>query len=110
MNPLTYKDFVGTVDYDEEDRIFYGKLVDVNAHVLYHGATSDEVQAAFEEAVDDYLTYCQETGHTPRQSRSETVQLALTLDAHRRLADRAAAAGKSLSEFASDVLEAHVSR
>lgn len=109
MNSLAYKGFVGTVDYDEEDEIFYGKLVDVNAHVLYHGTSASDVQAAFEEAVDDYLDYCEETGHPPRKNLSETVELVLPSDLHRRLTDRAAAAGKSLNELASEVLEAHLS-
>lgn len=42
---MTYKGYIGTVHYSEEDEVFHGEL-----------------KKAFHEAVDDYLETCKEMG------------------------------------------------
>ena len=51
---LEYKGYKGTIEFCEEDNVFFGKLITRDL-VLYESENLDGMKAAFEEAVDDYL-------------------------------------------------------
>ena len=61
---LTYKGYKGSVMYSSPDNVFHGKLQGTRALVSYEGDSVEELQAAFEEAVDDYLELCETIGQT----------------------------------------------
>ena len=68
MNTLTYKDFVGSVAFSEEDNLFFGKIEGIDGLVNFEGESVSELTNAFHEAVDDYLAYCEEEGIKPHKS------------------------------------------
>lgn len=53
---ITYKGYVGTVSFSEQDHVYYGKVLDIPDLVSYEGATLEELTADFQDAVNDYLT------------------------------------------------------
>ena len=53
--PLEYKGFQGSVEYSGDDDLLYGKVLSVEPLISYEGSTLDELKAAFEAAIDDYL-------------------------------------------------------
>ena len=57
MNTLKYKGFIGSVEFSEEDNIFFGKVEGIDGLVNFEGSSVDELKSAFHEAVDDYLVY-----------------------------------------------------
>ena len=61
---LTYKGYRGGCAYSSYDGVFYGRVQGVRALVSYEGDSAEELQAAFTEAVDDYLELCETTGQT----------------------------------------------
>lgn len=54
-NTLKYKNYLGSVEFSEEDDVWHGKIIGVNDLVLYEGSSRKELQQAFEIAVEDYL-------------------------------------------------------
>ena len=62
---MTYKGYFGSVHYNDDDKIFYGKLEFIRALVSYEGTDVVSLRTAFEEAVDDYLELCEEAGKKP---------------------------------------------
>ena len=54
MKMLEYKGYLGSVEAAIEDGVLFGKLEFISALVNYEGETVKALQAAFEEAVDDY--------------------------------------------------------
>ena len=64
MKPIliTCKDLTGSVLYNPEDRVFHGKIEFINDLVTFEGRSVDELEAAFAEAVDDYLELCETVG------------------------------------------------
>ncbi len=62
---MNYKGFSAAVRYDKRDGIYHGQLTDTYDNVFFEGATVEELQIAFREAIDDYLAYCSETGREP---------------------------------------------
>ena len=59
---IKYKDYYGSVHFDEEDLIFHGKIEFIRALVSYEATDAKGLKKAFEAAVDDYLLICQEQG------------------------------------------------
>lgn len=55
-----YKGYKGTIEYDYEDHIYYGKLVDTKDFVNYQAKKLDKLRECFLEAVDDYLLFLKE--------------------------------------------------
>lgn len=58
MKTMLYKEFVGTVEYSEEDGRFFGKVLENgNNLVAYEGQTEEELRKDFEEAVEGILLF-----------------------------------------------------
>ena len=49
---MTYNGYFGSVHYDDENKIFYGKWEFVRALVSYEGTDVISLRTAFEEAVE----------------------------------------------------------
>lgn len=62
MNTMTYKGYLGSVNYSDKDHVFFGKIEGINGLVNFEGESVKELTAAFHEAVDDYLAYCEDEG------------------------------------------------
>jgi predicted HicB family RNase H-like nuclease len=105
MNTLTYKGYAARIDFDAEDRLFVGRIAGINDIVGFHGDSVDELTAAFEEAVDDYLASCAKIGKSPEKPYSGKVMFRIRPEIHARAALAAQLAGKSLNQWAEDVLE-----
>ena len=52
---IKHKGYFGSVNYNSDDRIFYGKIEFIRALVSYEGQDADSLEAAFYEVVDVYL-------------------------------------------------------
>lgn len=63
---MQYKGYYGSIEASTEDNCLYGKLLFIRPLVNYEGHTVAELEAAFHEAVDDYLTTCQQQGVAPQ--------------------------------------------
>ncbi len=66
-NQLKYKGYIGSIETSLEDNCLFGKILFIKALVSYEGKTVAELDAAFHEAVDDYLATCQSLGQTPEK-------------------------------------------
>ena len=64
-----------------------------------------EIKAAFHEAVDDYLETCAGAGKQPERPFSGKVMFRISPEVHARAALAAQLAGKSLNQWAEEVLE-----
>lgn len=59
-NTIQYKGYVGSVEFSEEDGIFFGKVLGVCSLISYEGSSIKELVEDFHEAVDNYLSLCKE--------------------------------------------------
>jgi predicted HicB family RNase H-like nuclease len=60
MNAMQYKGYLGSVEYDTNERLFYGKLLHIRSLVSYEATDTDGLNMAFQEAVEDYLSHCRQ--------------------------------------------------
>jgi predicted HicB family RNase H-like nuclease len=63
---LTYKGYLARVEFDVDDRLFFGRLSGIADIVTFHGESVDEAVQAFEEAVDGYLAMSEQLGRAPQ--------------------------------------------
>lgn len=54
---IEYKDYIGSIEYDPEDKIYYGKLLHIDDLINYHADTIIELDKHYHEAVDDYIEF-----------------------------------------------------
>jgi len=62
---MKYKGYEGVVKFDEEAGVFHGEVVDTRDVITFQGASVEELQKAFRDLIDDYLTFCKERGEKP---------------------------------------------
>ena len=62
-NTMEYKGYVGSVEFSEEDGLFYGKVMGIRALISYEGSTAAELVNDFHGAVDDYLASTHDKYH-----------------------------------------------
>lgn len=104
MNVMTYKGYQARVEFDAEDEIFVGHLAGINDVVGFHADTVEELKAAFQEAVNDYIETCQKAGKNPQKPYSGKVMFRISPEVHARAAMAAELSGKSLNEWAEAAL------
>ena len=105
MNMMKYKGYVAHIEYDEEDRIFVGHLAGIKDIVGFHGITVNELEKAFHESVDNYIAISEETGRPAQKSYSGNLMLRVSPDIHAAVATIAKVHGKSINQWASEVLD-----
>ena len=96
---LRYKDFLGSVHFSADDNIFYGKVIGVDDLITFEGRSVEELKASFEDAVNDYLELCEQTGKQSYKSCKGTFNVRLTPEIHRLALMLSFQKGMSLNNF-----------
>ncbi len=104
MSTMTYKGYAARIEFSDDDDCFVGHIIGITDIVGFHASDVSELRAAFHEAVDDYLATCEKAGKAPQRTYSGKVMLRIPPEVHARAATRAEAAGKSLNQWAAEVL------
>jgi predicted HicB family RNase H-like nuclease len=56
---MKYKGYEAVIEYDEEDRLFFGRVINVKDIIVFDGLSVDELEQSFQKVIDDYLVDCQ---------------------------------------------------
>lgn len=78
--------------------------------VTFHGESVTELEQAFRESVDGYLAGCAKLGKTPQKPVSGRMMLRVDPATHQSALIAAQVAGKSLNQWAGEVLRNAASR
>jgi len=105
MKSMSYKGYFAGIEFDAEDRIFVGRIIGIRDVISFHGESVTELEAAFHEAVDDYLTACKELGQKPNKTYSGNLMLRVPAEIHAAVASAAEVSGKSINQWAANVLD-----
>ena len=74
-NYLEYKGYIGSIEFSDEDMVFYGKVQGIRSLISYEGNSAKSLIKDFHEAVDDYLDLCAERGTDPERSYKGTFNI-----------------------------------
>jgi len=105
-----HKGYVGVARYEPELEAFAGEVVDIRDVVTFEGVSVEELRGAFEEAVDEYLRFCEELGQKPGKPYSGNMLVRGNSEIHRELSVIAATEGVSVNALILSILEKEVVR
>jgi len=105
MSTMIFKGYTARIEFDERDNILVGRLLGIQDRVSFHADNVVALRAAFEEAVDDYVEACARIGKPAERPASGKLMLRVPQDVHARALIAAQAAGKSLNQWATEVLK-----
>ena len=106
MSTMSYKNYLASIEYSEEDACFIGKIAGIQDIVGFHADNVAQLRTAFHEAVDDYVATCAKIGKLPQKAYSGKVMLRIPPDIHARAATVAQSRGLSLNQFAAQAFMA----
>ena len=98
-NTMEYKGYVGSVEFSEEDALFYGKVLGIRALISYEGTNASELVADFHGAVDDYLEVCAQSGTEPEKAYKGSFNVRISPELHKQAVIAAMSHNMSLNSF-----------
>ncbi len=102
---VQYKDYVGSIEFSQEDCVFYGKVLGIRALISYEGTDAKELLTDFRQAVDDYLAMCEADGIEPEKAYKGSFNLRISPNLHKALAIQALEEHISLNRLVERKLE-----
>ena len=107
---LIYKDYIGSVHFNADDEVFFGKIEGVEDLITFEGNSVLEVKGAFEEAVNDYIELCKEKGKKLEKSYKGSFNIRIAPEIHKKAKRLALMKGISLNQFIQKAVEEEVIR
>ncbi|MBF9015187.1 MULTISPECIES: type II toxin-antitoxin system HicB family antitoxin [unclassified Oceanispirochaeta] len=96
---MEYKGYIGDVHFDSDAHIFHGEVINTKDVITFQGKTVDELERAFSESIDDYISWCKEDGVEPEKPYSGKFNLRLTPELHKEVAITARMMKLSINKF-----------
>jgi Uncharacterized protein encoded in hypervariable junctions of pilus gene clusters len=96
---LKHKGYYGSVEYDLESKMLFGRLLGIKGAYIYEGKTLEELEADFKLFVEEYLYDCQQDGVKPQTPNLGTFNVRIGTELHFRASDKARKNGQSLNAF-----------
>ena len=100
-----YKGYVGKVDFDEEDELFHGEVINTRDVITFQGRSVRELKRSLKESVEDYLEFCRERGEEPDKPFSGRFVVRIPPEVHRTAVIEARRSGKSLNAWVREAIE-----
>lgn len=105
-----YKGYIGTVALSVEDNCFFGTIQGINDLITFEGDTVDELRAAFQEAVDDYLVFCKECNVEPNKTYKGQFNVRIRPELHKAIALEAIKNSTSLNQMVEKAIISYLER
>lgn len=105
---LTYKGYIGHVEFDDEAEIFHGEVINTRDVITFQGSTASKLKQAFIDSVEDYLAFCSERRESPDKPFSGKFNLRLDPELHKQLYIEAKQSGLSLNQWVTKAIRHHL--
>lgn len=107
-NTLTYKNYIGTVNFSEQDGVFFGKVAGITDSIYFEGDTVEGLTEDFHNAVDEYLEFCAENGKEPQIQYRGSFNVRISPELHRQASLMAQARNISLNNLVEQSVRSYV--
>ena len=101
---MEYNGFIGIVEYDSDAKLFHGEVVNTRDVITFQGTSVEEIEVAFKDSIDDYISWCKEDGVEPEKPYSGKFNLRLSPELHREVAISAKKLRISINNFVEKAL------
>lgn len=108
-NLIEYKGYVGSVEFSQEDELFYGKVQGIRALISYEGSNAAELIEDFHSAVDNYIELCKEKGKSPEKAYKGSFNIRISPELHKKIAIYAMEHNITLNSFVEEAVEKQLS-
>lgn len=85
-NTIEYKGYIGSVEFSQEDELFFGKVEGIRSLITYEGKNAKELLKDFKEAIDDYLDVCTLKGKKPEVAYKGSFNIRINPSLHKQIA------------------------
>jgi predicted HicB family RNase H-like nuclease len=104
-NTIEYNGYIGTVEYSQEDRCFFGKLDMINDLVTFEAQNVTELEENFKNAVDDYILTSKQLNREPQKAFKGVFNVRTGIELHRKAVSNALKMGVSLNTYIKILIE-----
>lgn len=104
MNSMTYRGYTTRMDFDADDKIIVGRVIDIDDIITFHGLSISEFELAFKTAVDGYIHACIELGQAADKPASGSMMLRVNPAVHAAAVKASRRTGQGLNKWAEKVL------
>ncbi len=104
MNTMEIDGYKAVIQYDPDIEMFRGEFIGLNGGADFYAKDIDGLRQEGATSLRVFLEMCREDGVPPRKEFSGKFNLRLPPQLHAELANQAAAAGKSLNQWAVEML------
>ncbi len=105
MNAMEINGYRAIIQYDPDIEMFRGEFIGLNGGADFYAKDIEGLRHEGEISLKVFLNMCKEEGVEPRKEYSGKFNLRVPPEVHAELAARAAAAGKSLNQWITDMLD-----
>ena len=102
---IEYKDYIGSVEYSNEDKCFFGKIEMIEDLVTFEATTVDELETNFKNSVDEYLETCKQLKREPQKAYKGVFNIRIEPKLHKMIYKEALKTGISLNAFINKTLK-----
>ena len=102
---MEYKGYIGTVNYDDDAKIFHGEVINTRDVITFQGKSVDQLEKSFRESITDYLNWCRDDGVNPEKPYSGKFNLRIAPELHKQIALAAHKMKLSLNKFVEKALK-----
>ena len=107
---LIYRDYIGSVHFNSDDEVFFGKIEGIDDLVSFEGSSVNELKKSFEEAVEDYIEICSINKKKNEKSYKGSFNVRIPSEIHKKAKRLATLKGISLNQFIQHAVEEEVKR
>jgi predicted HicB family RNase H-like nuclease len=107
-NSINYKGYFGSVEFSDEDNVFFGRIIGINDHITYEGVDVISLRDDFENAVEEYLDTCKQLEKEPEKTYRGTFNVRINPSLHRQLALFSASNGKTLNAAVEEAIRNYI--
>lgn len=103
-NTIEYKNYIGSIEFSEDDGVFYGKVMGIHSLISYEGTTAKELVDDFHAAVDEYLELCKTEGREPEKAYKGSFNIRVSPELHKQAAIYAMSHSMTLNSFVENAI------
>ncbi len=105
---ISYKGFIGSVQFSAKDDVFHGKIEGIDDLVSYEGTSVAELKKAFKEAVKNYIELCNKVSKEPFKSCKGSFNVRISKELHQAAMKKAILEGVSLNQLVQQAIKKEV--
>jgi predicted HicB family RNase H-like nuclease len=96
---MNYKGYEASIHFSENDKIFFGEVINSSAIIGFHADTVDGLESEFHISIDDYIKMCADAGRDPKKPFSGKLLVRTTPRIHHMAKAQAKTQGISINKF-----------